>query len=184
MKQLVAVLAVAICLALPHQGRTDQTDSRLPDLFAQLKAAVSEPEAKPIETAIWNIWTDANDSELDRLMGEGIAAMNAQDPKTALADFTRLTEIAPQFAEGWNKRATLLYLLGQYDASLADIDRTLELEPRHFGALSGLGLIQMTLEHDEQALDAFERALAIHPQMSGPRANVEFLKERLKQKTI
>ncbi|MGD9744658.1 MAG: tetratricopeptide repeat protein, partial [Dongiaceae bacterium] len=72
----------------------------------------------------------------------------------------------------------------QYEASMADIDRTLALEPRHFGALSGLGLIQMTLEHDEEALDAFERALAIHPQMSGPRANVELLKERLKGKTI
>ena len=97
---------------------------------------------------------------------------------------SRIVEIAPDFAEGWNKRATLFYLLGQFDASMTDIDHTLELEPRHFGALSGLGLIQMILEHDEQAVDAFERALSIHPQMTGPRANIEVLKERIKSKSI
>ncbi len=184
MVRSAASLVFACLLLLAPSSRADQTDARLPDLFAQLKAAPSETAADPIEIEIWNIWTDAGDTELDRLMGEGIAAMNAQDPKTALEDFTELTRLAPDFAEGWNKRATLLYLLGQYEASMADIDRTLALEPRHFGALSGLGLIQMTLEHDEEALDAFERALAIHPQMSGPRANVELLKERLKGKTI
>jgi tetratricopeptide (TPR) repeat protein len=184
MVRAAASLVFACLLLLAPASRADQTDARLPDLFARLKAAPTEAAADPIEAEIWNIWTDAEDTELDRLMGEGIAAMNARDPKTALEDFTKLTRLAPDFAEGWNKRATLLYLLGQYEASMADIDRTLALEPRHFGALSGLGLIQMTLEHDEEALDAFERALAIHPQMSGPRANVELLKERLKGKTI
>lgn len=178
------MLGVALLLALSGQARADQADPRLPALFEQLKAAESLETARPIEAEIWEIWTSARDAELDGLMGEGIAAMNARDPKTALEDFTRIIELAPDFAEAWNKRATLFYLLGQYDASLADIDHTLELEPRHFGALSGLGLIQMTLEHDEQAIDAFERALAIHPQMTGPRANVEALKERIRQKTI
>lgn len=178
-----AIAAILLVASNPFAG-ADQTDPRLPVLFEQLKAAKTLEEAKPLETEIWSIWTVSDDAEVNRLMAEGISAMNLMDPKTALKDFTRVVEIAPDFAEGWNKRATLFYLLGQFDASMEDIDRTLELEPRHFGALSGLGLIQMMLEHDEQAVDAFERALSIHPQMTGPRANIEVLKERIKAKSI
>lgn len=179
----LAVAAILLLASNPFAG-ADQTDSRLPTLFEQLKAAKTLEEAKPLETEIWSIWTANDNAEVNRLMAEGISAMNLMDPKTALEDFTRVVEIAPEFAEGWNKRATLFYLLGQFDASMEDIDRTLELEPRHFGALSGLGLIQMMLEHDEQAVDAFERALSIHPQMTGPKANIEVLKERIKSKSI
>ena len=181
---LAAAIATILLLASDPFADADQKDSRLPALFDQLKAAATAEEAKPVEMQIWSIWTASENAEVNRLMAEGTAAMSMQDPKTALEDFTRIVEIAPDFAEGWNKRATLFYLLGQFDASMADIDHTLELEPRHFGALSGLGLIQMMLEHDEQAVDAFERALSIHPQMTGPRANIDVLKERIKSKSI
>lgn len=181
---LAAAIATILLLASDPFADADQKDARLPALFDQLKAATTPEAAKPVEMQIWSIWTASDNAEVNRLMAEGTAAMNMQDPKTALEDFTRIVEIAPDFAEGWNKRATLFYLLGQFDASMEDIDHTLELEPRHFGALSGLGLIQMMLEHDEQAVDAFERALSIHPQMTGPRANIEVLKERIKSKSI
>jgi tetratricopeptide (TPR) repeat protein len=181
---LAAAVASVLLLATEPLADADQKDARLPALFDALKAAQTVEAARPVEMQIWSIWTDSDNAEVNRLMAEGISAMNVADAKTALKDFTRVVEIAPDFAEGWNKRATLFYLLGQFDASMADIDRTLELEPRHFGALSGLGLIQMTLEHDEQAVDAFERALSIHPQMTGPRVNIEVLKERIKSKSI
>jgi len=181
---LAGAVAALFLLASDPFADADQTDQRLPALFDQLKAAKTAAEAQPIEAQIWTIWTRSPNEQVNQLMAEGISAMNMADPKTALEDFTKVVEMAPDFAEGWNKRATLLYLLGQFDASMADIDHTLELEPRHFGALSGLGLIQMSLEHDEQALDAFERALSIHPQMTGARANVEALKERIKSKSI
>jgi tetratricopeptide (TPR) repeat protein len=181
---VAAVAGAGLLLAADRLADADQTDARLPALFDQLKAAPTATEAKSVEMQIWSIWTVSSNDEVNRLMAEGVSAMNQADPKTALEDFNRIVELAPDFAEGWNKRATLYYLLGQFDASMADIDKTLELEPRHFGALSGLGLIQMTLEHDEQAIDAFERALSIHPQMTGPRANIEALKERIKSKSI
>jgi tetratricopeptide (TPR) repeat protein len=181
---LAIAAAAALLVAAERLADADQTDSRLPALFDQLKSAPTATEAKAVEMQIWSIWTVSSNDEVNRLMAEGVSAMNQADPKTALEDFNRIVEIAPDYAEGWNKRATLYYLLGQFDASMADIDKTLELEPRHFGALSGLGLIQMTLERDEQAIDAFERALSIHPQMTGPRANIEALKERIKSKSI
>ena len=91
---------------------------------------------------------------------------------------------APDFAEGWNKRATVHYMMGNYEASLADIDRTLELEPHHFGALAGLGLVNIELERDEAALDAFERVLKVTPQSQSAKINIEIVKQRIKDKSI
>ena len=106
--------------------------------------------------------------------------MGAGDTRTARAAFDLLVTRAPNFAEAWNKRATLLYLLGDDDGSVADVRRTLVLEPRHFGALSGLGLINARHGRPEAALHSFEAALAIHPFLPGARANVEALRQRLK----
>ena len=103
---------------------------------------------------------------------------------TALKIFDAIVRKAPGFAEGWNKRATVHYMMGNYEASLADIDRTLELEPHHFGALAGLGLVNIELERDEAALDAFERVLKVTPQSQGARHNIEIVKQRIKDKSI
>ena len=117
-------------------------------------------------------------------MEAGSLAMAGQKLEIALKAFNRIIELAPNFAEGWNKRATLYYLMGNYPASLADIKRTLELEPRHFGALSGLGLVNVELAHDEAALAAFERALAVDPHLDSANKNAEALRERIKQRQI
>jgi len=93
-------------------------------------------------------------------------------------------QLAPNFAEGWNKRATALYLLGRYDDSIKDIAKVLELEPRHFGALSGLGLCNAQLDKEKEALDAFEKALAINPNMPGIRQDAEDMKKSLAAKSI
>lgn len=175
-------LAASLLLALPAQS--DQNDPRLPPLFDILRETDDPREAQLAERQIWAIWMTAEDETVGLLMRQGLAAMSAEDLKSAFEIFTAMVEIAPDFAEAWNKRATVLYLMGAYLESIADIGRTLELEPRHFGALSGLGLCNAELENDEAALDAFERALAVNPHMDGARANAELIRQRLKGKAI
>jgi tetratricopeptide (TPR) repeat protein len=162
----------------------DQKDARLPALFAALKAAPDPMAALQIEAKIWTIWLEANDPAIDRLMSEGSEAMGMQKFGTALEKFNAIVAQKPDFAEGWNKRATLYYLMGNYEQSLADIDRTLELEPRHIGALSGLGLVNMKMEREEAAADAFERVLAIDPMSGSAKSNLEHVQEILKRKQI
>lgn len=165
-------------------AQADQKDPRLDGLFAQLRTVTGTLQARTIVQQIWQIWTTSDKPEVNRLMSEGTDAMAAQDYKTALADFTRMIGIAPDFAEGWNKRATVLWLLDDFEGSMADIDKTLALEPRHFGALWGLGTIQAAQEHDEEAIATFERALAVNPHMDGVSDQIETLKKRVKEKQI
>ena len=117
-------------------------------------------------------------------MEDGVAAMSRRDYRRALSRFEQMVAIAPDFAEGWNKRATVHYLMGNYSASLGDIVRTLELEPRHFGALSGRGLVYVALEDEQRALEAFEQALAIHPNLVSAAVNAEALRKSLREKQI
>jgi tetratricopeptide (TPR) repeat protein len=181
MRRLLPVLAflLAALLAPPVSIRADQTDPRLPELFDRLLTAESALEGRALEGLIWRIWMTSEDAEVSQLMKNGVEAMAVQDHRTALATFDQMVEIAPDFAEGWNKRATVHYLRGDYAASLQDINRTLALEPRHFGALSGLGLVHSALDEEEAALEAFERALAINPHMTSVRRNIEELKRRI-----
>lgn len=141
---------------------------RLDQLFARLKAAKEEADGEAIVAAIWQLWRQSGNPELDDAMQRAVLLMG-RVPAQALSILDEIVARAPQWAEGWNKRATVLYLLGEHDRSLADIDRVLALEPRHFGALAGIGLIRMDKGENRQALAAFRRALAVNP----------FLKERL-----
>lgn len=166
------------------QAWADQKDKRLPALFAKLKMAPSPEAAAEIESQVWDIWVESHDPELDKLMVRGWAEMNAEDYDSALKDFSQLIDKKPDFAEAWNKRATLYYLMGDYEKSLADIAHTLKLEPRHFGALSGLGLVNIQLERYEDAVKAFERVLMFDPQDAGARHNLDAVKEIIKKKSI
>ena len=177
------LLLAALCLGA-DAARADQNDPGLPALFDRLREARDPFEAQRIEGAIWEIWMTSDNPEVNRLMAEGVTAMATVDYKAALASFDRIVAIAPAFAEGWNKRATVLYLMGDYAASLRDVDRTLALEPRHFGALSGLGLIQSELHHEEEALEAFERALAINPHMPGAQRQADELRRHIRDHEI
>lgn len=189
LRRLLPVLAIALVLSCPLIGYpmaaiADQSDSRLPDLFKQLQQAKSPGEAMVIESAIWEIWSESGSKDLDRLMLEGMAAMAIRDYATAMTDFDEVTRRAPQFAEGWNKRATLLYLLGDLQASLADIDRVLKLEPRHFGALAGLGLVNLGLDREEAARDAFQQVLKIDPMNPAAKANLKAVQQQIDNKSI
>jgi tetratricopeptide (TPR) repeat protein len=165
-------------------GAADQKDPRLDPLFAALKIASTTETAWPIETQIWAIWVASGDTAVDALMAEGVARLNQGDNDAALGLFDRVVALAPGFAEGWNKRATTLYTMGKFARSVLDIDKVLALEPRHFGALSGLGMCDIRLGKDREALAAFARAAAIDPNLPGVQANIEALKKRLARDSI
>jgi tetratricopeptide (TPR) repeat protein len=173
--------ALALLLALTGAtlARADQSDWRLPDLFQRLHQTSLEGEAERLQGTIWQLWMRSENEDSNLLMRLGVNAMNGGDYPAALRAFDRMVEDDPNFAEGWNKRATVRYLMGDFGGSVADIERTLALEPRHFGALSGLGMINMELNDHKGALRAFEAALKINPHLRGARQHLEELKKKL-----
>jgi tetratricopeptide (TPR) repeat protein len=183
MKRVMGWMAAAATLSFVVPAAGGQEDPRLDGLFDRLQVAGAE-EAHAVEAQIWQIWTHMDDPAVDRLMTIGINAMAAQKFRIALAAFDEVVSRKPGFAEGWNKRATVYYLLGEYDRSVEDVEKTLALEPRHFGALSGLGLIALALGEEARALDAFEAALKIHPHMSGAETRIRELRDKLKGRRI
>lgn len=178
MRRLLAAVFLLAALALaPARVRAGQDDPRLDALFATLKTTPSDEAAAAAERQIWQIWAEHKNPEIERLMRQGIAAMNEDDADAALDAFDAVVKYDKNFAEGWNKRATVEFALGDYTASIADIERTLALEPRHFGALSGLGQIYLAMERKALALKAFRAALAIDPHLSGVRDTIQELEK-------
>jgi tetratricopeptide (TPR) repeat protein len=175
----LALAALALVAALSVGARADQSDARLDTLFARLQNTASDSEALAIEQRIWRIWSEAGDPQVALLLQEGVLAMSQARFGDALERFDRMVARAPGFAEGWNKRATLHYLMGNYSASVRDIQRTLDLEPRHFGALSGLGLIYDAVEEPAAALRSFEAALAINPHLRSIEQRIIELRRQL-----
>jgi tetratricopeptide (TPR) repeat protein len=175
----LALLCSVLALGFMTPAWADQTDRRLDGLFERLRVTSSEAEAEAAQQQIWQIWIESDDMSANRLMQEGIQAMVTGQHALALERFDRLVERAPAFAEGWNKRATVYYLMENYQASVLDIERTLELEPRHFGALSGLGMIYDAIGEPAAALRSFEAAVAINPHLDGARQRIEALRREL-----
>lgn len=176
---ILSMLLLAAVVMVPPPGNADQSDERLQGLFERLKTAPDPMEAKRIEAAIWRIWLDSGQEEMNVVMEQGIQAMGMGRLAEAIAVFDRVVSALPDFAEGWNKRATVHYLNGNYTASVADIERTLALEPRHFGAISGMGLIFMARGDEAGALRAFEAVLEIHPHAQAAQIHVEALRMKL-----
>jgi tetratricopeptide (TPR) repeat protein len=175
-----AVLGLLASAGGAEPALADQDDPRLDALFRRLQSASDAGEARTLEQRIWRVWLEADDAGLNLLMQQGIAAMQSRQYATALQAFDRMVEQAPEFAEGWNKRATVHFLMGNWRASVGDIRRTLALESRHFGALFGLGLIYDALEQPAAALRSFEAALALNPQSESTRQKVEELRQQLR----
>ena len=166
-----------------HSGpvRADQTDPRLPGLFDSLRTATNAAAAQATADRIWRIWSENPDNALlTQTLNEGVAQMNAGRLREAERLFTSVIEADPDFAEAWNKRATLYFLMGAYDLSKRDIAQTIAREPQHFGALSGLGLVETHIGNYDAALKAYEQAAAIHPFMDGYDDIVSALKKLVK----
>jgi tetratricopeptide (TPR) repeat protein len=178
-RQVYISLCAAACLfAAPAVA--DQNDKRLDVLFERLLATTDAAEAASLQQSIWDIWVEFSDPQTKAFLDSGILAMNAGHLSLALTAFSQVIKEAPEFAEGWNKRATVLFLLHRFDDSVEDIARTLTLEPRHFGALSGLGQINMAMGRREAAARAFEQALKANPHLPGLKALIKALREKEK----
>lgn len=163
----------------------DQTSPALEGLFDDLRApATTAAEARDLTARIWEQWLASDNAEAERLMGIGIQRMNDFALDEAARIFTTIIDMAPDYAEAWNKRATVFYMMGEYRLSSADVRETLKREPRHFGALSGQGLIYMNLDRRAEALHWFRRALAVNPFMEGVKQNIELIEEELTGEVI
>lgn len=175
--RLLLFLVISLTGSLSH---ADQTDNRLADLFATLQETKNVRTIAITESQIWEIWLQHANADVQQLMLVGTQRMNAQRFAEAMVVFNRLTESFPNYAEGWNKRATLHYVLGNLDASVSDIERTLELEPRHFGALSGLGMVFIQRKELSKAKKAFEDLIEVHPNSPNAKQNLELVEEQLR----
>ncbi|NKB26145.1 MAG: tetratricopeptide repeat protein [Rhodobacteraceae bacterium] len=179
MERLSRILksAVAACLIFFSSAAWADVESEVLDqLFADLKAADAASSEK-IEAKIWEEWSKSGSSAMDLLLHRGRVAMSAGDNEAAIAHFSALIDHAPEFAEAYNARATAFYQADLYGPSLQDIRTTLAMNPRHFGALSGLALILEELGELEQALEAYRAIEAIHPN----RENLQDAIERLEK---
>jgi len=153
---------------------------RMTDVAALVKALRDrDEETRAIaEAAIWEIWGRSGDAEIDELYQKGLQLMNFGAAGEAIKVFTIIIGKKPEFAEGWNKRATLYYSIGEYQKSLRDCDEVMKRNPLHFGALAGYGMIYTQLNQLERALEYFRRALKINPNMQGVAINIELLEKQ------
>ena len=141
--------------------------------------------SQEVEQKIWNIWsTHPTDQNLTEILGEGSKHVRNQELVQAFDIFTKVIELDPTWAEAWNKRATVLYLLGDYNGSQKDIDKVLKLEKRHFGALAGEGLVNIKLKNYEKAIKSYQKAQKIYPSMKSPNIMIKKIKELIKQQSI
>lgn len=181
MKKFFTILLIISTALLATIAHADQNDPRLEVLFVKLKNISSLQQAQFLSSAIWEIWAAHDSDQINALYIKGNIAMRNQDPQSALEYYNQVIELAPDFAEGWNKRATVHYIIGDYNASLADIAETVKLEPRHFGALSGRGLCYLELQKFDLALNAFEKALNVNPWLPEVQRNIRVLKRIIGQ---
>ena len=182
MKKIIILIITLFFLAI--NSKANDRDDQLNRLFNELKinnlALVYGTEQK-----IWEIWsTHPTDEQLTLKLSKGTDLMQGSTLSQSIEIFSDLIELDPNWAEAWNKRATALYLIGDYEGSQKDIDRVLELENRHFGALAGQGLVNIKLENYEKAIESYKRAQEIYPAMQSPKIMIEQIEQLIKQQLI
>lgn len=161
-----------------------QRTRNLDFLFGALKVAPDEESAKAVEARIWALWTATPSDTAALLMTRARAAMESKNFDVALKLLDAIVKVRPDYIEGWNRRATLYYLQNDYEHSMEDIRQVLMREPRHFGALAGLGMILQETGDDRRALDAFRKALAINPHLDKIPEMVKSLSDKVEGRDI
>ena len=170
----------------PHSIPTEQAQRAnvLDRLFGQLKTSPDSDSAKGVAEAIQRVWLRSGSDTADLLMTRAVTAMAVKDLQTAETVLDSLVGIEPDWAEAWNKRATVRFMRDDIDGAMSDIDETLRREPRHFGALTGLGAILQKSELDKRALEAYRRALEVYPEQPEIRKIVDKLKLEVEGRDI
>jgi tetratricopeptide (TPR) repeat protein len=186
MRQPLALIALLLALGtsacstfLAPSSRPPASAAAVDDMLTRLRSTHNEEEAQMLEVTIRHAWASSGRSAVDNLMTQAVEAVHAGEYDTARACVDRVVSVAPDFAEGWNLRATVAYLRDDYGEALVDIERVLRLEPRHFGALAGLGRIFLELDDKKAALKAFDAALAINPHLNEVAEEADQIREQL-----
>ena len=162
----------------------DDKDIKLNKLFNDLKVNNASLSYQA-EQKIWKLWsTHSSDEKLTVMLTEGSNLVNKQMLDEAIIVFSKVIQLDPKWAEAWNKRATVFYMVGQFQKSQDDIDKVLKLEERHFGALAGQGLVNIQLENYEKAIRSYQKAQQIYPTMTSPTIMIERIKKLIKQQSI
>ena len=167
-----------------HAATADVRNNELNRLFNELKID-SATLADEIEQKIWKIWsTHPTNQQLTNRLSEGSALVKNKQLSNAVKIYTEVINKGPMWAEAWNKRATVLYIMGDYQGSQGDIDKVLELEKRHFGALAGQGLVNIKLGNYEKAIESYKKVKEIYPSMQSPGIMIKKIEELIKQELI
>lgn len=174
---IAAAFVLAACGVQSHAPT--RSDPELDRLFVQLAAAPDDTAAAPIERSIWQHWADSGSPTVNVLLERATAAETAGDTDLALRFLDQASTLAPSYAEPWNRRANIAYRSEDYAGAISAIQETLKREPRHFAALTALGLIYEELNQPRAALEAFRAALAIHPHYEPARQGVRRLEPRV-----
>ena len=170
-------------------GESKDREAELKQLFDQLKKSTDSSIALEIENKIWKIWSthpsnDRRGYRLTELLAQGSFLMSKEEFNKAYEIFSQIILVDPNWSEGWNKRATVLYLMGKYENSLDDIDEVLKRESRHFGALSGQALVQIQLKNYEKAINSYKAAQKIYPSIKGAEIMIPQLQELINNESI
>ena len=178
MKKLFLCAFLVLMLCGNVLAESKDRDIRLNQLFEQLKKSNNASLAFEIEMKIWNIWsTHPTHDSLTQSLAKGSGLISKGELEAAYKIFSTIIESAPDWAEGWNKRATVLYLMGRYQESLKDIDEVLKRESRHFGALSGQGLVQTELKNYEKAIKSYQAVQKIYPSIRAAKVMIPQLRK-------
>ena len=176
---LVLPLFVWLAMLLPANAGADQTDDRLDQLFETLRSSEDDTLLRETEAKIWEIWYDSGKEEVDSKMQRAAELIEVGNLAAAESLYSEVIDMVPDFSEGWNRRATVRFYQRDFAGSLSDIEETLRLEPRHFGAIWGLGMILGSQRDYERAILAFERLLEIKPNAADARPRIEALKRQM-----
>ena len=171
-------------LFLISASNANERDIKLDSLFVKLKN-INSQSVLEIEQQIWKLWsTHPSNQKLTKILAEGSELVLNQKYIKAVEVFTSVIKLDPTWAEAWNKRATVLYLLNDYEGSQKDIDEVLKLEERHFGALAGQGLVNIKLKNYEKAIQSYRQALDIYPTMQSPEIMIKQIEALIKEELI